>query len=131
MNIDWQRYGLRLKGGFMDDEGNAVLEWENVTFARVDIAIHTYSEGYPASILCNLYSFLTTIYGRLRIFLAFLALATAVQERQGSQQDKNLLRKALKSALSHLKADYAGDFLSCHGQRVRLLHICINIEIMF
>jgi hypothetical protein len=74
MNIDWQRYGLKLKGGFMDDEGNAVLEWENVTFARVDIAIHTYSEGYPASILCNLYSFLTTIYGRLRIFLAFLDL---------------------------------------------------------
>jgi cytochrome c oxidase subunit 5b len=27
------------------------------------------------------------------------------------------VRKALKSALSHLKADHAGDFLSCHGQR--------------
>ncbi|CAL5040414.1 unnamed protein product [Urochloa decumbens] len=38
---------------------------------------------------------------------------------QGSQQDRHLVRKALKSALSHLKADHAGDFLSCHGQRVR------------
>uniref|UniRef100_K3Y2U2 Type 2 DNA topoisomerase 6 subunit B-like n=1 Tax=Setaria italica TaxID=4555 RepID=K3Y2U2_SETIT len=45
--------------------------------------------------------------------------ATAMQECQGSQQDRHLVRKALKSALSHLKADHAGDFLSCHGQRVR------------
>ncbi|CAM0909797.1 unnamed protein product [Alopecurus aequalis] len=42
MSMDWQRYGFKLKGGFMDDEGNAVLEWDNLTFARVDIAIHTY-----------------------------------------------------------------------------------------
>jgi hypothetical protein len=41
-----------------------------------------------------------------------------MQESQGSQQDRHLVRKALKSALSHLKADHAGDFLSCHGQRV-------------
>ncbi|TVU07660.1 hypothetical protein EJB05_41025, partial [Eragrostis curvula] len=75
MNIDWQRYGFKLKGGFMDDEGNAVLEWDNATFA--------------------------------------------LQEWQGSQQDRYLVRKALKSALSHLKEDHAGDFLSCHGQRVR------------
>jgi hypothetical protein len=41
-----------------------------------------------------------------------------MQECQGSQQDRHLVRKALKSALSHLKADHAADFLSCHGQRV-------------
>uniref|UniRef100_A0A804U8G9 Uncharacterized protein n=1 Tax=Zea mays TaxID=4577 RepID=A0A804U8G9_MAIZE len=41
-----------------------------------------------------------------------------MQEQQGSQQERYLARKALKSALSHLKADHAGDFLSCHGQRV-------------
>ena len=29
----------------------------------------------------------------------------------------------LKSALSHLKADHAGDFLSCHGQRVCAFYI--------
>ncbi|WVZ78592.1 hypothetical protein U9M48_026281 [Paspalum notatum var. saurae] len=38
---------------------------------------------------------------------------------QGSQPDKYLVRKALKSALYHLKADHAGHFLSCHGQKVR------------
>ncbi|KAJ1260961.1 hypothetical protein BS78_10G271500, partial [Paspalum vaginatum] len=79
-SIDWQSYGFKLKGGFMGDEGNAILEWDNMTFARVDIAIHTY---------------------------------------HGSQQDRYLVRKALKSALSHLKADHAGHFLSCHGQKVR------------
>lgn len=88
MSIDWQSYGFKLKGGFMDDEGNAVLEWDNLTFARVDIAIHTYHGG-------------------------------AVQEWQRSEPDRHLVRKALMSALYHLKADHAGDFLSCHGQKVR------------
>ncbi|KAF8772117.1 hypothetical protein HU200_006112 [Digitaria exilis] len=87
VSIDWQSYGFKLKGGFIDDEGNAVLEWDNISFARVDIAIHTYLE-------------------------------CAMLERQGSQQDRHFVRKALKSALCHLKADHAGDFLSCHGQRV-------------
>ncbi|KAF0903731.1 hypothetical protein E2562_029099 [Oryza meyeriana var. granulata] len=45
MSIDWQSYGFKLKGGFMDDDGNAVLQWDNMTFARVDIAIHTYRGG--------------------------------------------------------------------------------------
>jgi hypothetical protein len=50
-----------------------LLEWDKTIFARVDIAIHTYNgEGYPASILCNLYSF--HIYGRLRIYLFVLDL---------------------------------------------------------
>ncbi|CAL5040929.1 unnamed protein product [Urochloa decumbens] len=89
VSVDWQSYGFKLKGGFIDDEGNAVLEWDDMPFARVDIAIHTYLE------------------------------CTAMQECQGSQQDRHLVRKALNSALSHLKADHAGDFLSCHGQRVR------------
>ncbi|CAN6206732.1 unnamed protein product [Urochloa humidicola] len=88
VSIDWQSYGFKLKGGFIDDEGNAVLEWDDMAFARVDIVIHTYLE-------------------------------CAMQECHGSQQDRHLVRKALKSALSHLKADHAGDFLSCHGQRVR------------
>lgn len=44
MSTDWQRYGFKLKGGLMGDEGNAVLEWDNMTFARIDIAIHTYHE---------------------------------------------------------------------------------------
>jgi len=88
LSTEWQSYGFKLKGGFIDDEGNTVLEWNNMPFARVDIAIHTYLE-------------------------------CAMQEGQGSQQDRHLVRKALKSALSHLKADHAGDFLSCHGQRVR------------
>nr|CAB3471395.1 unnamed protein product [Digitaria exilis] len=44
VSIDWQSYGFKLKGGFIDDEGNAVLEWDNISFARVDIAIHTYLE---------------------------------------------------------------------------------------
>jgi hypothetical protein len=33
-----------------------------------------------------------------------------MQECQGSQQDRQLVRKALRSALSHLKADHAADF---------------------
>nr|CAB3468963.1 unnamed protein product [Digitaria exilis] len=44
VSIDWQSYGFKLKGGYIDDEGNAVLEWDNISFARVDIAIHTYLE---------------------------------------------------------------------------------------
>jgi len=88
VSTDWQSYGFKLKGGFIDDEGNAVLEWDSMTFARVDIAIHTYLE-------------------------------CAMQDGQGSQQDRHLVRKALKSALSHLKANHVRDFLSCHGQRVR------------
>uniref|UniRef100_A0A453SMN9 Uncharacterized protein n=1 Tax=Aegilops tauschii subsp. strangulata TaxID=200361 RepID=A0A453SMN9_AEGTS len=51
MSMDWQSFGFKLKGGFMDDEGNAVLEWDNLTFARVDIAIHTYHGIYPALVL--------------------------------------------------------------------------------
>ncbi|KAL6603282.1 hypothetical protein ACP70R_043643 [Stipagrostis hirtigluma subsp. patula] len=86
-SIDWQSYGFKLKGGHINDEGHAVLEWDNMTFARVDIAVHTYP--------------------------------TSAREWQRSQQDRHLVRKALKSALSSLKADHAGDFLSCHGQRVR------------
>ena len=38
----------------MDDEGNAMLEWDNLTFARVDIAIHTYHGVYPVFVLCTL-----------------------------------------------------------------------------
>jgi hypothetical protein len=53
-----------------------------------------------------------TIYGRLGFFSGcpWLPLVTAMQECQGSQQDRPLVRKALKSALSHLKADHAADF---------------------
>ncbi|KAM3192855.1 hypothetical protein ACQJBY_069812 [Aegilops geniculata] len=54
MSMDWQSFGFKLKGGFMDDEGNAVLEWDNLTFARVDIAIHTYHGIYPALVLRRL-----------------------------------------------------------------------------
>jgi len=57
--------------------------------------------------------------GGIFVWLPLTYLATAMQEGQGSQQDRHLVRKTLKSALSHLKADHAGDFLSCHGQRVR------------
>ncbi|KAF7097358.1 hypothetical protein CFC21_099182 [Triticum aestivum] len=86
MSMDWQSFGFKLKGGFMDDEGNAVLEWDNLTFARVDIAIHTY-------------------HG-------------IVQEWQRSEPDKYVVRKALKLALHNLKADHAGEFISCHGKKI-------------
>uniref|UniRef100_A0A0D9WU00 Uncharacterized protein n=1 Tax=Leersia perrieri TaxID=77586 RepID=A0A0D9WU00_9ORYZ len=33
-SIDWQSYGFKSKGGFMDDDGNAVLQWDNMAFAR-------------------------------------------------------------------------------------------------
>jgi hypothetical protein len=48
--MDRQSYGIKLKGGFMDDEGNVVLQWDNLRFARVDIAIHTYHGVYPVSV---------------------------------------------------------------------------------
>uniref|UniRef100_A0A0D9WTZ8 Type 2 DNA topoisomerase 6 subunit B-like n=1 Tax=Leersia perrieri TaxID=77586 RepID=A0A0D9WTZ8_9ORYZ len=32
-SIDWQSYGFKSKGGFMDDDGNAVLQWDNMAFA--------------------------------------------------------------------------------------------------
>ncbi|AQK67012.1 Type 2 DNA topoisomerase 6 subunit B-like [Zea mays] len=44
MSTDWQSYGFKLKGGLMGDDGNAVLEWDNMAFARIDISIHTYHE---------------------------------------------------------------------------------------
>jgi hypothetical protein len=34
----------------MHDEGNAVLQWDNLRFARVDIAIYTYHEVFPVSV---------------------------------------------------------------------------------
>lgn len=61
MSMDWQSYGFKLKGGFMDDEGNAVLQWDNLTFARVDIAVHTYHGVYPL-ILC-IFSFSSGCFG--------------------------------------------------------------------
>uniref|UniRef100_A0A0E0LFH1 Uncharacterized protein n=1 Tax=Oryza punctata TaxID=4537 RepID=A0A0E0LFH1_ORYPU len=33
MSIDWQSYGFKFKGGFMDDDGNAELQWDNMTFS--------------------------------------------------------------------------------------------------
>jgi hypothetical protein len=54
MSIDWQSYGFKFKGGFIDDDGNAELQWDNMAFSHVDIAIHTYHEGYPAFVLCML-----------------------------------------------------------------------------
>jgi hypothetical protein len=45
MSIDWQSYGFKFKGGFIDDDGNAELQWDNMAFSHVDIAIHTYHEG--------------------------------------------------------------------------------------
>jgi hypothetical protein len=60
----------------------------------------------------------------------WLSLVTAMQEQQGSQQDRYLVRKALKSALSHLKVDHAGDFLSCHGQRVCAFYIFFSFSLL-
>uniref|UniRef100_A0A0E0E669 Uncharacterized protein n=1 Tax=Oryza meridionalis TaxID=40149 RepID=A0A0E0E669_9ORYZ len=54
MSIDWQSYGFKFKGGFIDDDGNAELQWDNMAFSHVDIAIHTYHEGYPAFVFCML-----------------------------------------------------------------------------
>lgn len=38
----------------------------------------------------------------------------------------NLVKKALKSALTHLKADHEGDFLSRYGQRVCTFYIFLS-----
>ena len=69
--------------------------------------------------------------GGIFVWLPLTYLATAMQDGQGSQQDRHLVRKALKSALSHLKADHAGDFLSCHGQRVCALRFSLTDIIQY
>jgi hypothetical protein len=39
MSTDRQSYGFKLKGGLLGDEGNAFLEWDSMTFARIGIGI--------------------------------------------------------------------------------------------
>uniref|UniRef100_A0A804Q6K8 Uncharacterized protein n=1 Tax=Zea mays TaxID=4577 RepID=A0A804Q6K8_MAIZE len=39
MSTDQQSYGFKLKGGLLGDEGNAFLEWDSMTFARIGIGI--------------------------------------------------------------------------------------------
>ena len=39
MSTDRQSYDFKLKGGLLGDEGNAFLEWDSMTFARIGIGI--------------------------------------------------------------------------------------------
>lgn len=48
-SINWQTYGLRLRGNFVDGDDIPVLEWEDNPFARMDIAIHIYHKIYPTT----------------------------------------------------------------------------------
>ena len=84
-------------------------------------ALHTLLTFTTFFFLCFLILLKASIYiwtVGIFLLLPLTSLATAMQDGQGSQQDRHLVRKALKSALSHLKANHARDFLSCHGQRV-------------
>jgi hypothetical protein len=42
----------------------------------------------------------------------------------------NLVKKALKLVLTHLKADHKGDFLSHYGQRVCTFYIFLNFLLL-
>ncbi|XBI02334.1 hypothetical protein VPH35_130902 [Triticum aestivum] len=48
----------------------------------------------------------------------FKLKGATVQEWQRSEPDKYVVRKALKLALHNLKADHAGEFISCHGKKI-------------
>ncbi|XP_038982982.1 type 2 DNA topoisomerase 6 subunit B-like isoform X2 [Phoenix dactylifera] len=89
-SIDWQNYGLRLRGNFVDGDDIAVLEWEDNLFARMDIALHVYHK-----------------------------IVTLVPSRQRIAADRNLVKKAVKIALDDLKAKYSGLFLSTHALKIR------------
>ncbi|KAJ6800006.1 type 2 DNA topoisomerase 6 subunit B-like isoform X1 [Iris pallida] len=90
VNVDWQNYGLRLTGNFVDDDHHAVLKWENMAlFSHIDIAIHNYSK------------------------------ITIPQARQETPAIRSLIKKAVKCALDDLKAKYTGFFLSSHAFKVR------------
>lgn len=39
-DIKWQTYGLKLKEILVDGDGQAVLQWEDLPLAHIDIAIH-------------------------------------------------------------------------------------------
>uniref|UniRef100_R7WBC9 Uncharacterized protein n=1 Tax=Aegilops tauschii TaxID=37682 RepID=R7WBC9_AEGTA len=48
----------------------------------------------------------------------FKLKGATVQEWQRSEPDKYVVRKALKLALHNLKANHAGEFISCHGKKI-------------
>lgn len=90
-SIDWQNYGLRLRGNFVDGDGVAMLEWEdNPLFARMDVSLHVYRK---------------------------VVLLVPLRERIAAH--RSLVKKAVKIALDDLKAKYTGLFLSTHALKVQ------------
>ncbi|XP_058088320.1 type 2 DNA topoisomerase 6 subunit B-like isoform X2 [Magnolia sinica] len=88
-SIDWQNYGLALRTHFVDGDGHAVLQWEELPpFAHIDIALHSYHIKPP-------------------------------QTQQRNHEYKNLVKKAVKLALDDLKAKYPGILLSPNALKIR------------
>ncbi|KAH0466973.1 hypothetical protein IEQ34_004211 [Dendrobium chrysotoxum] len=48
--IKWPTYGLKLKEILVDRDGFAVLQWEDLPLAHMDIAIHSFYIKYPTPI---------------------------------------------------------------------------------
>ncbi|XP_028550772.1 type 2 DNA topoisomerase 6 subunit B-like [Dendrobium catenatum] len=46
--IKWPTYGLKLKEILVDGDGFAVLQWEDLPLAHMDIAIHSFYIKYPS-----------------------------------------------------------------------------------
>ncbi|PIA61929.1 hypothetical protein AQUCO_00200134v1 [Aquilegia coerulea] len=89
-SMDWKSYGLSLKSNVVGEDGQLVLEWENLPpYSHIDIAIHCYHNQYPT------------------------------QMRQKIHFDRNLLKKAVKLAMDDLKEKYAGILLSAHAIKIQ------------
>ncbi|KAH7658752.1 hypothetical protein IHE45_17G110800 [Dioscorea alata] len=98
-SIPWQSYGLKPPTHAVNDDKEAVLEWENLqSFAHISIAIHSYHGRYPtsSSLLQILHSWQSTT----------------------STSERNLTKKAIKLALDDVKKKHTTELLSSHAKQV-------------
>ncbi|XP_020572586.1 type 2 DNA topoisomerase 6 subunit B-like [Phalaenopsis equestris] len=96
--IKWQAYGLKLKEIVVDGDGQAVLQWEDLPLAHIDIAIHSFFMNCPSP----------------EDHLNGTVLPTSQETT-----DMKLLRKAVKTALDDLKNKYTELFLSSHSRKIQ------------
>ncbi|KAK9119724.1 hypothetical protein Scep_017817 [Stephania cephalantha] len=80
-SIDWKSFGLNVKSSAIDEDGHAVLEWENLPpYSHIYIAIH--------------------LHRRI-------------------QFGRNLIKRAVKTAMDDLKEKYEGTLLSSHALKIK------------
>ncbi|PWA97769.1 hypothetical protein CTI12_AA026210 [Artemisia annua] len=93
-SIDWKCYGLSIKH-ISDEDGCAFIEWQDLPpDSHIDIAIHCHRKKYPS--------------------LSFHIFAS-----KASTVDRNLVKKAVKLALTDIKEKNDGFLLSVNAVKIR------------